>query len=208
MEKKVLPTFQYERQFWDRGLIEVAGVDEAGRGCWAGPVTAGAIIFPADERCASLLAGVRDSKQMSPKQREMLLPVIQQNACTWAVGWATNVEIDAYGIVPATRLAMLRAIESLLVKPQALLIDAVQLFSVAVPQHSMKFGDALSLSIAAASIVAKVFRDRWMMKADNRFPGFGFAQHKGYGTRQHQQALTDRGASVLHRMTFRPIRDS
>ncbi len=207
MEKKAPPTFQFERRFWERGFAKVAGVDEAGRGCWAGPVTAGAVIFPADESAAGRLAGVRDSKQLTPHQREALLPVIQQNSWSWAAGWATNVEIDAYGIVPATRLAMLRAIRSLLIQPQALLIDAVQLPAVAVPQDSMKFGDALSLSIAAASIIAKVFRDRWMAAADTRYPGYGFSQHKGYGTRQHQQALKDLGASALHRMSFRPLQD-
>lgn len=206
MVSKQTPTFQFEQAFWQYGLLHVAGVDEAGRGCWAGPVTAGAVIFPADEVIAEQLDGVRDSKQMTHKKRESLLPVIQKQALAWSVGWASNIEIDAYGIVPATRLAMNRAIHSLKVPPQALVIDAVRLPVIDLPQRSMKFGDALSWSIAAASICAKVYRDRWMAQAEERYPGYGFARHKGYGTRQHQQALKTIGPCELHRFTFRPLK--
>lgn len=206
MAKKQPPTFQFEQAFWQRRLLRVAGVDEAGRGCWAGPVTAGAVIFPADQAINEPLGGIHDSKQLTKKQRESLIPVIQRHALTWAVGWASNVEIDAYGIVPATRLAMRRTIHSLKVSPQALVIDAVKLPVIGLPQHSMKFGDSLSLSIAAASICAKVFRDRWMEQAEERFPGYGFAQHKGYGTKQHRLALNRIGACELHRFSFRPLK--
>lgn len=206
MERKQPPTLKFEREYWESGCLRVAGVDEAGRGCWAGPVTAGAVILPVDEGLAQRLSGVRDSKQLSPKQRETLLPVIQKNAISWAVGWASNVEIDAYGIVPATRLAMQRAITSLVPIPQALVIDAVKLPNINLPQNSMKFGDALCLSIAAASICAKVFRDQWMVEAEERFPEYGFARHKGYGTKQHQRALQTVGPCELHRMSFRLLR--
>ena len=184
----------------------MAGIDEAGRGCWAGPVTAGAVIFPPEVELTARLEGVRDSKQMTHKQRESILPIIQQYALAWAVGWASNVEVDAYGIVPATRLAMSRAIHSLQMMPLALVIDAVKLPEVKLQQQSMKFGDSLSLSIAAASICAKVYRDRWMVKAGERYSDYGFSQHKGYGTKQHQKALKDYGPCELHRFSFRPLK--
>lgn len=200
------PTFFYEKEFWKSKILRVAGIDEAGRGCWAGPVTAGAVIFPVEDDLVERLQGVRDSKQMTHKQRESLLPIIQENALTWAVGWASNIEIDALGIVPATRLAMQRAINSLLVMPQALVIDAVKLPDIDLPQHSMNYGDALSMSIAAASICAKVCRDRRMVMAGKQYPGYGFGKHKGYGTKQHRKALAVQGPCELHRFSFRPLK--
>ena len=199
------PTLTYEQEFWHHGFNLIAGIDEAGRGCWAGPVTAGAVILPADEGVLKQLTGVRDSKLMTTAQREKLLPVVQRTAVSWAVGWATNVEIDAIGIVPATRLAMKRAVSALSVFPEAALIDAVKLPDLEIPQNSMKFGDRLSLSIAAASICAKVYRDRWMMACDKIYPGYGFAQHKGYGTQHHRKALKEKGACAIHRFSFRPL---
>lgn len=207
MKSNIPPTLRYEHIFWVQGLSRVAGVDEAGRGCWAGPVTAGAVIFPEDDAILSRLKGVRDSKILSRKQRETLLPLVKKNALCWAVGWASNVEIDAFGIVPATRLAMFRAITSLELTPDALLIDAVKLPNLNIPQNSMNFGDRLSLSIAAASICAKVCRDHWMANSAERCPGYGFAEHKGYGTKQHQRALAEKGPCELHRFSFRPLRE-
>lgn len=201
-----VPTLDYETTYWKSGLLRVAGVDEAGRGCWAGPVTAAAVILPASEGIQNALVGVRDSKKLTAKQREQLLSVIQEKSLYWGVGWATNVEIDAIGIVPATRLAMVRAITGSMPAPQALLIDAISLPDLEIPQQSMNFGDSISLSIAAASICAKVFRDRWMAQAGQMYSSYGFAQHKGYGTRQHRQALNRLGACPIHRMSFRPLR--
>jgi ribonuclease HII len=206
MENQTIPTLQFEQRFWNQGHLHVAGVDEAGRGCWAGPVTAGAVILPDGQGTLTSLEGVRDSKVLTPKQRETLFGEIKRTALCWAVGWSSNVEIDAFGIVPATRLAMSRAINSLQQMPEALLIDAVKLPTLDLPQQSMNFGDKLSLSIAAASICAKVARDQWMLIAESRFPGYGFAQHKGYGTKHHQQALAVKGPCELHRFSFRPLR--
>lgn len=207
MKQRVDPGMAFESQYWQSGMLRVAGIDEAGRGCWAGPVTAGAVILPAALDGIERMKGVRDSKQLSATQREALLPVVKQTAICWSVGWASNVEIDAFGIVPATRLAMRRAIASLSPFPQALLIDAVRLPEVELPQQSMNYGDSLCLSIAAASICAKVYRDRWMVQAEKRFPGYGFLQHKGYGTRQHRQALDDFGPCAIHRFSFRPLEE-
>jgi ribonuclease HII len=206
MNQKIMTTTSLEQGFWQNGYPLVSGDDESGRGCWAGPVTAGAVILPAEPTISNDLPGVTDSKQLTAKQREMLLPLIQEFAVAWAVGWASNIEIDCLGIVPATRLAMQRAIACLAPPPQALLIDAVTLSAVPLPQQSPKFGDSISLSIAAASICAKVFRDRWMTQADRSYPGYGFAEHKGYGTRQHQAALRASGPCALHRFSFRPLR--
>jgi ribonuclease HII len=205
MVMRTAPTIQFEQAWWQRSFDFVAGVDEAGRGAWAGPVTAGAVILPNSKDVANLLAGVRDSKQMSARRRDVMLEKIQKVAVAWAVGWATNVEIDMVGILPATRLAMQRAVACLQPAAQVLIIDAVHLPALALPQESMKFGDQLSLSIAAASICAKVYRDRWMQSADHLYPGFGFARHKGYGTRQHQNAMAELGVCELHRFSFRPM---
>lgn len=203
--KPVPPTVEAETRWWSAGYTRVAGLDEAGRGAWAGPVFAGAVILP--PYCLpALLEGVRDSKQLSPARREMLLAAIVTRAVAVGAGSATAAEIDALGIVPATRLAMARALAALTPQPEALLIDALPLPEIPLPQRSFPFADALSLSVAAASIVAKVSRDRWMVEvAERDFPGYGFARHKGYGTRQHQEALSALGVSAIHRHTFRPV---
>lgn len=203
---KTIPTLNLEQAFWNEGLSIVAGLDEAGRGAWAGPVAAGAVILPQEEEISEKLKGVRDSKRLSPKQRERLLPVIQTHVLSWGVGFASNIEIDAYGIVPATKLAMKRALSQLIPSPEALVIDALQLKKVSLPQQSVNFGDSISLSIAAASILAKVLRDHWMIQADTRFPGYGFAKHKGYGTRKHQMALDACGICEIHRLSYKPIK--
>ncbi len=204
--KSISPTLEVEAQFWAAGLRHVAGLDEAGRGAWAGPVYAGAVILPSTGGAPAALAGVRDSKQLSPRQREAQFQAIAEMAVAVGVGRATAAEIDALGIVPATRLAMRRALAALLPPAHALVIDALPLPEVALPQRSFPFADALSLSVAAASIVAKVSRDRWMAEqAEIAFPGYGFAQHKGYGTPQHRVALDRLGVSALHRRTFRPV---
>lgn len=201
-----LPTLDAEERFWERGLLRVAGLDEAGRGAWAGPVVAAAVILPRGGGVCAMLDGVRDSKQLSPAARERLAARILDVALAVGVGRGEQQEIDALGIVPATRLAMQRALAALTVAPEALVIDALRLPGVDLPQAAFPCADARSLSVAAASIIAKVTRDRWMVEvAEAEFPGYGFVQHKGYGTRQHQEALARLGICSLHRLSFRPV---
>jgi ribonuclease HII len=206
MTKIVPPTLDLETFFWNQGIPSVAGVDEAGRGAWAGPVAAGAVILPPGTEILKQLEGVQDSKKMTVNQREHWFTVIQQHCLGWGIGYASNAEIDAFGILPATKLAMRRAVAQCIPAAAALVIDAVKLPEVALPQLSINFGDSLSLSIAAASVLAKVSRDRWMIAAAERFPEYGFASHKGYGTRQHSAALAHKGACEIHRFTYQPIR--
>ena len=204
---KTDPTLEFEEALWKQGFFHVAGIDEAGRGCWAGPVTAGAVILPADAEMLSVLKGARDSKMMTPAERERMYSVITEHALTWAVGEADNAEIDRVGILNATKNAMKRAIAALDPEPAHLLIDYVRLRDVTIPQTGIKHGDAVSLSIACASILAKVTRDRWMTETAARlYPEYGFDRHKGYGTKQHQAALAEYGPCPLHRLSFKPLR--
>ncbi len=200
------PTLEYEEALWKQGFFAVAGIDEAGRGCWAGPVMAGAVILPAESGIAERLKGVRDSKLMTPAERETMYDVIIREASAWAVGEADNSEIDRIGILNATKNAMKRAIAGMGKKPDHLLIDYVRLHDVPTPQIGLKHGDMLCLSIACASVLAKVTRDRWMeTAAAELYPQYGFGQHKGYGTRQHMDALRQYGPCPIHRMSFRPL---
>ena len=200
-----LPTLQYELPLWQQGFLAVAGIDEAGRGCWAGPVTAGAVILPADPGILERLSGVRDSKLMTPAERDAVYSLIPGEARAWAVGEADSAEIDRLGILNATRLAMKRAIAALSLRPDHLLIDYVRLHDVTIPQIGIAHGDMVSLSIAAASVMAKVTRDREMEVLAERYPEYGFEKHKGYGTKQHQEALARFGPCPIHRMTFKPL---
>lgn len=198
---------RYEYRLWARGYLAVAGLDEAGRGAWAGPVVAGAVILPADRfDLARALSGVNDSKQLTAAQREALVARILRVAVAAAVGQASHAEIDAQGIVPATRLAMQRALEALPTPPDALLTDAMRLPAVHVPVYKLIRGDQRALSVAAASILAKVARDRLMDELDARYPEYGFCEHKGYGTALHRQQLRVFGVSPVHRRTFAPVR--
>ena len=204
------PTLDFEQALWLRGLTAVAGLDEAGRGAWAGPVCAAAVILPAFEPAGAqaLLArlnGVRDSKEMSAAARTERAVVIRAEAAAWGVGFASNEEIDGVGIVPATRLAMVRALAACVEQPAHLLIDALRLPELDLPQTALIKGDARVLSIAAASVLAKTARDAWMVALDGQFPGYGFARHKGYGTAQHQKALEHLGACPAHRFSFAPL---
>jgi len=202
------PTTVEERVFWQQGLRRVAGLDEVGRGPWAGPVYAAAVVLPVAPDELAALSEVRDSKRLSERRRERLAVEIQAVALAVAVGRAEADEIDELGIVAATRLAMRRALAGLELSPQALILDALRLPQIPLPQRAFPRADALSLSVAAASIVAKVARDRWMVDtADVAYPGYGFAQHKGYGTQQHRVALERLGVCPLHRRSFRPIAD-
>ncbi len=197
----------FEYNLRDQGFSRIAGVDEAGRGAWAGPVVAGAVILPLDRfDLAHALEGVNDSKQLSAVVRETLLPRIMEVAVAVSIGYATHTEIDEIGIVPATRLAMRRALGALSVQPDVLLSDAMPLPELKLPCVPLIRGDQKSLSIAAASIAAKVTRDQFINQLDELFPQYGFMIHKGYGTALHQRALQQFGPCHAHRMTFAPIR--
>jgi ribonuclease HII len=199
------PNLGLEKELWINGFRLVAGLDEAGRGAWAGPVYAAAVVLPDDERVSELLFGVRDSKQMTTRQRESYQACIKSVSISWSVASASESEIDDLGIVPATCLAMQRAINELVYPPTYLLIDYIALQNCDCPQLSIPKGDCQSLSIAAASVLAKTSRDAYMAAQEKEYPGYGFAQHKGYGTAQHRQALHELGPTPLHRKTFRPV---
>ena len=201
------PSLKLERTFLCRGHRLIAGIDETGRGAWAGPVVAAAVVLPLDRpRLSAALKGVNDSKQLTARQRERLYDVIYKVAVSVGVGGAGPGEVDRDGIIAATRAAMQRAVAMLDPQPDALLIDAVNLQSlISLPQRFLKFGDSISLSIAAASIIAKVSRDRAMAALDSRYPGYSFAKHKGYGTAFHRAALENIGVSDVHRRSYRPV---
>jgi len=201
------PTLREEKAWLAQGHALVAGVDEAGRGAWAGPVAAAAVTLPIDDACAELLRGVDDSKKLSAAAREALRVRICDVAIAWCVGMATSAEVDALGVLPATRLAMTRAIGGLNPAPHALLIDAVRLPELTTPQKSFYFADSISLAVAAASILAKTARDDQMRRLAERHPGYGFDGHKGYGTAAHRRALAEHGPCEQHRVTYRPIRE-
>jgi len=200
------PDLSLETPFWQAGMT-AAGLDEAGRGAWAGPVSAGAVILPMQASILQTLHGVRDSKCMTPRQRTEWAGRIKENALYWGVGYASSQEIDEIGIVRATRLAMQRALLLLAEQPDTLLLDAVVLPEVEIPQTILFRGDAISLSIAAASVLAKTHRDALMVELDNRYPCYGFACHKGYGTHRHQSNLARCGPSPIHRASFAPVRN-
>ena len=202
-----IPDLSEEYALCGAGHSRVAGLDEAGRGAWAGPVCAAAVVLPlSQDDLLVALDGVRDSKLLTPGRREALLPLIHETAVAIGVGWGKPAEIDLWGIVPATRLAMGRAVAELKNHVDALLVDYVALPGLDLPQHSLPKADARCLSVAAASIVAKVERDRLMVALDGQYPGYGFAQHKGYGTEQHREALGRLGCSAIHRVSWRPMR--
>ena len=188
----------------DRVLLPSAGllcgIDEVGRGPLAGNVVAACVILDLN---AEPIPGLNDSKKLSPTMREELFPLIQEKALAWSVGEATPEEIDEINILQATFLAMRRALESLNMNPALLLVDGNQKIpGVSLPQKTLVGGDALSASIAAASVLAKVIRDRAMVEWDHELPGYGFADHKGYGTLDHREALFRQGLSPIHRRSF------
>jgi ribonuclease HII len=193
---------RHETALWSSGLTRIAGVDEAGMSPLAGPVAAAAVILAPGTR----ILDVDDSKRLSAEERERLAPIIKQAAVAWAVAFAEVEEIDEINIYWAGLLAMRRAIEALSPAPEHLLIDGRRLKAVALPQDRIVGGDAKSLSIAAASILAKTARDARMAALDRQFPGYGFAQHKGYPVRAHIRALEHLGACPVHRRSFAPVR--
>lgn len=198
------PADEFEQEARRCGYRRIAGIDEAGRGPLAGPVVAAAVILPVHVR----LVGVDDSKQLSEAERERLYPAILEKAVGVGIGVADAGEIDALNILEATRLAMRRAIENVAPSPDYLLTDAVILPEVRIPLRPIIKGDALSLSIAAASIIAKVTRDRLMAAYHERFPQYNFFSHKGYGTAEHLQMLAQFGPCSIHRRTFAPVREA
>jgi ribonuclease HII len=208
--QRVRKMLRFEQELWTRGVVHVAGVDEAGMSPLAGPVYAGAVVLAPGTR---LLGGTwgsspDDSKKLTAKDRERLADVIKEHAVAWAVGFATPEEIDRINIYHAGILAMRRAVEGLSVSPAHLLLDARRIKELTIPQEKIVKGDSRSLSIAAASILAKTTRDAWMADLERAHPGYGFAKHKGYPVKEHVAALRTLGACDAHRRSFQPVRDA
>lgn len=193
---------RYETALWEVGVLRVAGIDEAGMSPLAGPVAAAAVVFAPGSR----IPGIDDSKKLDAATRDRLAVEIKETAAAWAVGFAEVAEIDAINIYWASLLAMRRAVEGLSPRPEHLLLDARRLKELAIPQQPIVKGDAKSLTIAAASILAKTARDALMCRLDAAHPGYGFAKHKGYPVREHLVALARLGASPAHRRSFQPVR--
>jgi ribonuclease HII len=210
------PSLRFEQDLWKAGFFCIAGIDEAGRGAWAGPVCAAAVILPPEPSILQVLYQVRDSKLMTPLEREIWAPRIRETAAAWGVGFASNGEIDTLGILPATKLAATRAISALtparnplqsnpgstIFSPDHLLTDFLVLANIDLPQTALVKGDRLSLSISAASILAKTSRDALMREMDEAYPGYNFSRHKGYGTTLHRSAIRQMGLCEIHRKSF------
>lgn len=190
--------YAWERRAEAQGLHPVCGVDEAGRGPLAGPVCAAAVILP----LGCEIEGLNDSKKLSEKKREALFPVIQEKAVAWGIGWASAQEIDEINILQATFLAMARAVAELSCQPAWVLVDGNRMPPLPVPGETVIKGDAQCASIAAASILAKVSRDRLLREWDQQYPAYGFGKHKGYGTKAHYEAIRKYGLLPIHRRSF------
>ena len=201
-----VPSFAEEKSLEAQGYRLIAGVDEVGRGALVGPVVAAAVILPHDVN-VHWQDKVRESKQLSPATREFLFDHINEIAISVGIGISAHDVVDTQGIIEATRLAMKSAIDQLVPQPQYLLIDYMLLSEVQLPQKGITNGDSLCFSIACASIVAKVTRDRLMVEYDSIYPGYGLAGHKGYGTKEHLACLRQRGPCPIHRRSFQPVRE-
>ena len=202
----------YENKLWKNApSLVIAGVDEAGRGCLAGPVVAGAVSMSASAArvlYAGQLSGLTDSKKLTPAKRELFFGILSDNKGVYtASGWCTSEEVDTLNILCATHLAMRRALENLSVKLSYALIDGLPVKGLPCPTMAIVKGDSKSFLIAAASIIAKVSRDHYMVEMDQEYPGYGFAAHKGYGTHVHVSALHKLGSCAIHRHSFRPVQD-
>lgn len=195
--------FAFERRAMRRGYTAIAGVDEAGRGALAGPVVAAAVILPQDGD----FSGIDDSKKLSPQQRDVLYDLIMAKSLAVGIGFGDERLIDRINILQATLHAMTEAVHSLSLAPDYLLIDGISSPSLDIPAQTIKKGDSASFSIAAASIVAKVTRDRFMVSLGEKYPAYGFPVHKGYGSRAHLGAIADLGPCPVHRVTFRGVRE-
>ncbi|MBQ5824312.1 MAG: ribonuclease HII [Clostridia bacterium] len=193
-----MPDYEYEAKASSLGFVNICGVDEAGRGTLAGPVYAAAVILPQ----GLVIEGLNDSKKLSEKKRELLYDKVIESAVAWSVGTATEQEIDEINILQATYLAMKRAVEGLPIKADFALIDGNRMPPLDIDGETVIKGDSLSMSIAAASIIAKVTRDRFMLELDEKYPEYLFAKHKGYGTALHYEMLEKHGISPVHRRSF------
>ena len=190
--------WRIEQTYFDKGVKIICGVDEAGRGPLAGPVCAAAVILPPNAE----IPGLNDSKKLSDKKRRELFPLIKEQAIAYGIAFADHTEIDRINILQATYLAMERAINQLTVKPDLALIDGNRAKEFGIPVETVVHGDSLSASIAAASVLAKVTRDDYMLMMAEKYPGYDFEIHKGYGTKAHYAALTQYGPCPIHRLTF------
>ena len=199
-----MTSLEMERKLNSQGFGLVGGVDEVGRGCLAGAVAAGFVIFRADVD-DDILHQITDSKKLTAIKRQDLLKIIQEHALSAQVGWASVDEIDSIGIAPATKLAMKRAIEKSLIRPDYLLVDAINLDDLPFPQRAVIKGDQISRTIAAASIVAKVVRDQYMSDIAPKYLGYDFEKNKGYGTKDHMIAIKSLGPTDVHRISFEPV---
>jgi ribonuclease HII len=202
--KSQKPSFAEEKLLQEQGYRYIAGVDEVGRGALMGPVMAAAVILPESFK-ARWKSRVRDSKQLTPETREYLFDYILEASISYGIGSCPNGKIDEVGIARATCLAMMEAVAQLNPPPEFLLIDYVKLTELSLPQKGIKHGDSLVFSIACASIIAKVTRDRLVVEMDKDYPGYVFALHKGYGTEEHLKCLREKGPCPLHRRSFSPV---
>ncbi|MFH1610504.1 MAG: ribonuclease HII [Patescibacteria group bacterium] len=194
---------RYENKLWKQGYDHIAGLDEAGRGSWAGPVVAGVVILPRKFK----IKGIKDSKQLSSLQREKLFLQIIKNSIAWAVGIIPHSVVDEVGILQANKQAFLKAIDKINLDPDYLIFDGIKFFE---PEHEHEFiikGDDKIMSVAAASIIAKVIRDNLLIYHHKIYPEYGFHNNKGYGTREHREALDNHGLCEIHRVTYRPIEE-
>lgn len=189
---------EYENELYDKGFNRIAGVDEAGRGPLCGPVFAAAVIFPKDFYCAD----INDSKKLTEKKRELLYDIIIKNAAAYSIEEVSESVIDEINILKATHLAMCNAVKRLSVKPDFVIIDGNSISGLEIPHQTIIGGDGKSMSIAAASILAKVSRDRKMIQLSEKYPEYNFAKNKGYGTKQHREAILKYGPCPIHRKTF------
>lgn len=207
--ESAVASLEFESEIIQKGgILKIAGLDEAGRGALAGPVVAAAVILPTPSpELLEKLSEVNDSKLLSETKRTQQFQIITKTAVAFGIGQRSAQDVDRYGIISATKQAMLDAIQALEPAAEYLLIDGrIRLSHSPIPQQAIIRGDSKSLSIAAASILAKVTRDQTMIAMDNQYPEYGFAQNKGYGTRRHQEALERFGPSAIHRLTFAPLR--
>lgn len=197
----ILPNLSLEKSLWRKGLNYVVGIDEVGRGSWAGPLVAAGVIFPPK---VSLLDGLTDSKLLKDKKRRKLAKEIKKIAFAFSIAEISNQRIDTIGIAKATQQAFRKVVRSLKLRPDFCLIDAFYIkYFPRKNQQAIKKGDQICASISAASIIAKVYRDKLMRKFDRKFPKYGFAKHKGYGTQNHQNAIRQYGLCEIHRRSFR-----
>ncbi len=196
----ILPTLDIEKSFWNKGYSYVCGLDEVGRGSFAGPVVVGAVIFPKNSQIPQ---GIADSKLLKPRQREKLATQIKECSICWSIGEISVSSINKVGIGKATQMAFRKAVKTLSIKADFVLIDAFYIKHLnRKRQKAVKMGDTICASISAASIIAKVYRDKLMKKLSKKYPKYGFAKHKGYGTKFHQEAIKKYGLTRIHRRSF------